>query len=66
MMGMKLLELPLIHLCQSQSAPLEPAAEIGYQHTFALYRDRSVTLVGEKLRKAINMGCDWPNAEAWG
>jgi hypothetical protein len=66
MLGVKLLELPLVQLCERQSAPLEPVAEIRYQQTFACYREPSVTLVGETLRKAINMGCDWSNADALG
>jgi hypothetical protein len=31
MMSVKLFELPLVQLCERQSAPLEPLAEIRYQ-----------------------------------
>jgi hypothetical protein len=66
MVGVKQFELSLVQLCERQSAPLDPAAEIRYQQTFAPYRGPSVTLVGEKLREAVNVGCDWPHAEAQG
>jgi hypothetical protein len=60
----KLRQPTLIKRCQSQLAPLEPAAEITQQVALCTNRVRCVPLAGKLRGKALDVGGQRPSARA--